>query len=150
MVRSRRRYHDQEDAHSQGPTKRQGQIGNEDENRTSSFERVLVGRFGRRSRRSWVFPSSTKSHNSSRDRHHPEHALDSDARGRRGENATEHYHGRCEDNSNFSTKVIAGQADGDLADDLTDEQGVGDLSADRGGVLLWILFPQEDVGHGPG
>jgi hypothetical protein len=39
--------------------------------------------------------------------------------------------------------------DNDLSDDLADEQGVGHASADGCGVLLWIFFLEEDIGHSP-
>lgn len=39
--------------------------------------------------------------------------------------------------------------DDNLADDLADQQGIGDVRADGRGVFFGVFSFEEDIGHGP-
>lgn len=109
---------------------------------------MLICRLGGGCGRGGILPPRAETDDASSNGQHPEHAVDGVSVCSGRQDATYHNHQRSGDDGDFSTQIVAGQADGDLTDDLADQEGVGDLGADGGGVLLWIFGFQDDVGHG--
>ena len=62
--------------------------------------------------------------------------------------ADDNHQGRGDD-GDLSAKVVASQANNDLANDFADQQGIGNLGTDSCGILLFERFPKKHVGHCP-
>ena len=58
------------------------------------------------------------------------------------------YHQGRQDNCKFSSKIVACEANGDLAKDFPHQQSIRNLGADSGSVLFGIFLFEKDVGHG--
>ena len=138
----------QEDGNGQRSTERQRQVCHQDEYGSAMFEGVFIRSFGRRCRGRWILSACPKANDPSRDGHHPKHAVNGHTMRCSRQDPSNHYHGRRDNNGGFTTYVITGQADHDLTQDFTDEEGIRDTRADRCGVLLLVLLFEDDVRHG--
>lgn len=92
--------------------------------------------------------TGSETNDASRNSQHPKHAVDGNAVRGGGQDAAENNEQRRHDDGRLAAHVVAGQADDHLAQDLADEQGVGDAGADLGGVLVRVFLLEEHVGHG--
>ena len=89
----------------------------------------------------------TKARDTTSDGQHPEHAVDGVSIGCSGQDASHNNHRGGEDDGELSSHIITGQADHDLAEDLTNKESIGDTSADDGVILLRVFLLEQDIGH---
>ena len=119
MARPADGIYNQEDYYGQGASQRQGQIRNQDEDRTTPLESVFVGSFRGRRRRGRILPSGTKTDHPSGNGNHPEHAQDGISMSRGRQDTTDDDHERSGNNGYLSTKVVASQANHNLSNNLS-------------------------------
>ena len=65
----------------------------------------------------------------------------------RGKDASNYNKNSSHDDSRLSSKVVARQTDENLAKYLTNQESIGDPSADSGGVLGRVLFLEQHIHH---
>jgi hypothetical protein len=91
--------------------------------------------------------TNTKSNNASCNEEHPEHAVNGSSVSSSSQDASNNNQHRGEYNCRLSSKIVACQADGQLPQNGSNEQGVGYASANDRRVLRRILFFKENVAH---
>ena len=63
---------------------------------------------------------------------------------------TKNDHQGGENDGNFTSEVVAGQSNGELPNDLANQQGIRDASRVFGCVDSGVFLLEYHVGHGPG